>query len=87
MMSPKCLRKAIRDAIASNVTKSSDISSELDNIFGNYEDFSCDWSQDESDNITPLMLACDKCCSEALIYLQTQLSSDQYNHSQPMKIL
>ena len=85
MMSPKCLRKAIRDAIASNVTKSSDISSELDNIFGNYEDFSCDWSQDESDNITPLMLACDKCCSEALIYLQTQLSSDQYNHSQPMK--
>jgi hypothetical protein len=85
MMSPKCLRKAICDAIASNVTKSSDISSELDNIFGNFEDFSCDWSQDESDNITPLMLACDKCCSEALIYLQTQLSSGQYIHSQPMK--
>ena len=85
MVSPKCLRKAICDAIvSSNVTKSSDISSELDNIFDNIEDFSCDWSQD-GDNVTPLMLACDKCCSEALIYLQTQLNPSQYNHSQPMK--
>jgi ankyrin repeat protein len=87
MVSPKkCLRKAICDAVASsNCTKSSDISSELDNIFDNIEDFSCDWSQDDSDNITPLMLACDKCCSDALIYLQTQLNSCQYNISQPMK--
>ena len=86
MVSPKCLRKAICDAIvSSNVTKSSDISSELDNIFDNIEDFSCDWSQDDSDNVTPLMLACDACCSEALIYLQTQLNPSQYIPSQPMK--
>lgn len=86
MVSPKCLRKAISDAIASNVTKCTDISSELDNIFDNIEDCACDWSQDNSDNITPLMLACDKCCSDALVYLRTQLSSGQYNISQPMKI-
>ena len=82
MASAKCLRKSICSAIVSAGTKRADIVSELDNIFGDYESFAGDWGE-ENDNVTPLMLACDKCCTEALIYLRTQISAGKYN-SQPI---
>jgi hypothetical protein len=84
MASAKCLRKSICTVIASAGTKRAEIVSELDNIFGNYESFASDWGE-EDDNVTPLMLACDKCCTEALIYLRTQIriSAGKYN-SQPI---
>ncbi|KAL3791555.1 hypothetical protein ACHAW5_000858 [Stephanodiscus triporus] len=85
MASAKCLRRSICTVIASAGTKQTEIVSELDNIFGNYESFASDWGELD-DNVTPLMLACDKCCSEALIYLRTQISAVKYN-SQPMKHL
>lgn len=82
MASAKCLRKSICTAILSADTKRAEIVSELDNIFGDYESFASDWGE-EDDNVTPLMLACDKRCTEALIYLRTQISAGKYN-SQPI---
>ena len=82
MASAKYLRKSICTAIVSAGTKRAEIVSELDNIFGDFESFASDWGE-EDDNVTPLMLACDKCCTEALIYLRTQISAGKYN-SQPI---
>ncbi|KAL3827579.1 hypothetical protein ACHAXA_002076 [Cyclostephanos tholiformis] len=82
-MSVACLRKSICSVIESAGT--TDIVSELDNIFLNYESLGSDWCE-EGDNVTPLMLACDKCNSEALIYLRNQMSAFT-NYSQPTDLL
>jgi hypothetical protein len=79
MTSVACLRKSICSVIESAGT--TDIVTELDNIFSNHESSGSDVCE-EGDNITPLMLACDKCCSEALIYLRNQISALKSN-SQP----
>ena len=80
MPSAKCLRESICNVIASSasVTKQEEktLEVELDNILNNFfhrsdNDISST-ATDKSDdyNVTPLMLACDKCCLDALIYIK-----------------
>ena len=87
MMSAKRIRKCICNVITESVSRvvkkdaeENDVSieNELDAIFHSFA--ACDDGVDEicnhdenDDNVTPLMVACDKSCSGALIYLQNQL--------------
>ena len=102
MTSAKRLRKSICNTILSVGTKNSDtknnapdegIGSQLDKIFASYfeekdHSFASSDSDEDDDNLTPLMMACDKCCSEALFYLQNQirLSIDNEDNLSPQAI-
>lgn len=97
-MAARSLRKRICDVIAGaagscsrNSTPPVDIHSRLDEIFSSHvkgadgvaaaEEIGAD-----DENITPLMVACDKCCSGALAYMRNQIttSHDQIDdNSQP----
>jgi len=64
------------------------IDSQLDKIFALYLQDRSERSSSDSDgnddNVTPLMVACDKCCSEAFIFLRNQVraSSDHEDNLQ-----
>jgi len=84
-MAKRRLRNDICTAIASVGAKggqSMEIGSRLDEIFARkVDDGSAGVASDRhgvdadenDDNITPLMLACDKCCTEAVDYLRNQI--------------
>lgn len=78
MTSVACLRKSIFDVI--KLAGTTDIVAALDNIFSNHESSGSTPNVClDGDNITPLMLACDMCSSEALIYLRNQISALKNN--------
>jgi len=83
MPSAKFLRESICNVIASSsasVGKQEEktLEVELDNIINNFFHRSDDDNnstatnkdKDNDDNVTPLMLACDKCCLDALVYIK-----------------
>ena len=80
MPSTKFLRESICNVIASS-DRAEELEVELDNILNNFfnrSDYnnSSTINKDEKDddnNVTPLMLACDKCCLDALIYTRDRV--------------
>ena len=86
MMSAKRLRKCICNVITESVSgvvkkdaEENDLSKANEHLFHSFAacddggDEICNHDEHDDNNVTPLMVACDKSCSGALIYLQNQL--------------
>lgn len=82
MPSAKFLRESICNVIASSASvgkqEEKTLEVELDNIINNFfhrsnnnnSSTATNKDKDNDDNVTPLMLACDKCCLDALVYIR-----------------
>ena len=82
MPSAKFLRESICNVIASSASvgkqEEKTLEVELDNILNNFfhgsdndnNSTATNKDKDNDDNVTPLMLACDKCCLDALFYIR-----------------
>ena len=80
MPSAKFLRESICNVIASSASvgkqEEKTLEVELDNILNNFfhgsdndnNSTATNKDKDNDDSVTPLMLACDKCCLDALVY-------------------
>ena len=98
MPSAKFLRESICNVIASSASvgkqEEKTLEVELDNILNNFfhrsdndnNSTATDKDKDNDDNVTPLMLACDKCCLDALVYIRDRFERATSNNDDNIQL-
>lgn len=98
MPSAKFLRESICNVIASSASvgkqEEKTLEVELDNILNKFfhrsdNDISSKTTnkdKDDDNNVTPLMLACDKCCLDALVYIKDRFERATSNNDDNIQL-